>query len=72
MHNYFQIILALIFLYLELGVAIFAGIAALLIIVPINVVGGQLVKKWEATKLEAKGEIIADCSCTDETGFNIP
>ena len=55
-HNFLQIIMALIFLYLELGVAIFAGIAALLIIVPINVVGGQLVKKWEETKLNAKGK----------------
>ena len=55
-HNFLQIIMALIFLYLELGVAIFAGIAALLIIVPINVVGGQLVKKWEETKLDAKGK----------------
>ena len=54
---FLQIILASIFLYLELGVAIFAGISALLLIVPINVVGGQFVKNWEASKLEAKGEM---------------
>ena len=54
--------MALIFLYLELGVAIFAGVAALLFIVPINVVGGHLVKTWEATKLEAKGEMTT-CMC---------
>ena len=60
--------MALIFLYLELGVAIFAGIAALVFIVPINVVGGHFVKTWEATKLEAKGEKRDDHLCVFEMG----
>ena len=50
----------LIFLYLELGMAIFAGIAALFVMVPINVMGGQLMKNLEATKLDAKGKIIVN------------
>ena len=53
---FFQISLALVFLYLELGPAIFAGVAALLLIIPVNVFGGYFVKKWETTKLKAKGK----------------
>ena len=54
----FQLIFILTFLYLELGIAIFAGIAPLVVMVLINVIGRQLIKNIEATKLDAKGEII--------------
>ena len=60
MHLNFQLILILTFLYQELGIAIFAGISPLFVIVPMNIIGGRLIKNFEAAKLDAKGEIIVD------------
>ena len=53
---YFQIILALVFLYLEFGPVIFAGMGAFLLIILVNVICGYFVKKWETAKLKAKGK----------------
>ena len=54
--SFFQIILALIFLYLELGPVIFAGIGTFLLIIIVNAICSYFVKKWETTKLKAKGK----------------
>ena len=49
---------ALVFLYLELGTAVFAGAVVFLIILLVIPLGYYLAEKWEGTLLKAKGRHI--------------
>ncbi len=71
--------MALTFLYLELGIAILAGIAVMLLVVPVNVIGGNLAKKWQVDQLKAKdtriklmNEIIAGMKVLKLYAWEIP
>ena len=49
-----QIVLALIFLYLTMGPSIFAGLAAILILVPINACIAHISRRFQAMLMERK------------------
>ena len=44
-------------MYLELGAAVFSGIAVLIIAIPLNVVAGLISKKFQAEQMVNKGQL---------------
>ena len=50
----FQIILSLIFLYLTMGPSIFAGFAAMLLMIPLNVCLASWSKRLQVRQMEHK------------------
>ena len=51
-----QIILALTFLYAELGVALFSGVAILVLLIPFNIYSGRLTRKFQGRQMKRKDE----------------
>lgn len=49
-----QIVLALIFLYLTMGPSIFAGLAAILILVPLNACIAHISRRFQAMLMKRK------------------
>jgi ATP-binding cassette subfamily C (CFTR/MRP) protein 1 len=49
-----QLTLSIYFLFLELGMAMFAGVAVLVVLIPFNVVFGRLGRMFHHKQLKAK------------------
>ena len=53
-----QIILALGFLYAELGPSVFSGVAILILLIPFNIYTGKLTHKYQSAQMKCKDKRI--------------